>query len=264
MQSTFDEVFATSAGAMNAAYFLSGQPDLGISIYYQDLVSRAFFNPWRIWKIVNVDYVFDHVVVKSKPLDTEALHRNPSRLFVAAIDHDAALPLLLEVTRGPASVLTCLKAATAVPVLYNRRVVVNGKRCMDGGLLVPFPILDAIAHGCTHILVLLTRPAEYICPPWGQIKGRLLDLICSGGDGKLWRLLRKNPDVDLVFRNLALGRSLAPGHINIATICPEPSDGIKRTETDKESLWHAACVYAEQTLRLFGRNDISLDIARPH
>src|ERR1043166_10127871 len=36
----FDEVYATSAGVMNAGYFLSGQADMGITIYFEDLTDR--------------------------------------------------------------------------------------------------------------------------------------------------------------------------------------------------------------------------------
>src|SRR6185295_930091 len=263
MTETFDEVFATSAGAMNAAYFLSGQADMGISIYYEDLADRAFINPWRFWKIVNVDYVFDHVVIKSKPLDLEKLRGSPTRFFAAVIDRDLCRAMLVDVNHGSEAILTSLKAATAVPVLYDRCVLVDGKRCMDGGLLNPFPIQDAIRQGCTDILVLLTRPADYVCAPINPIVGRLLDLVCSGGNQKLWTLFQRNCAADRAARNLAFGKSDVPAGVNIATICPNPSDQVDRTATDPHALWKAAFVYGERTLRLFGRSDIPLNIAPP-
>src|SRR5690348_395584 len=60
----FDEVYAASAGGVNAAYFLSGQGTLGISIYFDDISNRRFINPLRFWKMLDVEYVYDHVVVK--------------------------------------------------------------------------------------------------------------------------------------------------------------------------------------------------------
>src|SRR3954471_8473526 len=44
----FDEVYATSAGVMNASYFLSDQPDIGITVYYESCTSRLFINPLRL------------------------------------------------------------------------------------------------------------------------------------------------------------------------------------------------------------------------
>ena len=75
---TFDAVYATSAGVMNAAYFLSQQPLLGIRVYYEDLASRRFYSPLRPWKVLDVDYVFDHVVTVSKRLDVARVLASPS------------------------------------------------------------------------------------------------------------------------------------------------------------------------------------------
>jgi len=52
----FDEIYATSAGGVNAAYFLSGQGKLGMTVYFDDIANRRFINPWRLFKIVDVDY----------------------------------------------------------------------------------------------------------------------------------------------------------------------------------------------------------------
>src|SRR5437764_7370914 len=44
----FDEVYATSAGVMNASYFLSNQPLVGITVYYDSCTSHLFMNPLRL------------------------------------------------------------------------------------------------------------------------------------------------------------------------------------------------------------------------
>ena len=46
LESAFDEIYAVSAGAVNSVYFLSGYGWHGLSIYYDDLISREFFD-WR-------------------------------------------------------------------------------------------------------------------------------------------------------------------------------------------------------------------------
>jgi hypothetical protein len=76
----FDEVYATSAGAIIGSYFLSHQADLGITIYFDDLTTGRFINPRRPWKVMDLDYVFDEIVTSKKPLDTPRLLNSPSLL----------------------------------------------------------------------------------------------------------------------------------------------------------------------------------------
>ena len=79
----FDEVYATSAGAMNASYFLAHQPDSGIRVYFEHCTTRAFFNPLRFWKVIDVDYLFERVVTTEKPLNVSRVLSGRPRLFVA-------------------------------------------------------------------------------------------------------------------------------------------------------------------------------------
>lgn len=43
----FDAVYGSSAGAMNATYFLSGQRE-GVSIYYEDIANKTFIDLGRL------------------------------------------------------------------------------------------------------------------------------------------------------------------------------------------------------------------------
>src|SRR5947208_3716724 len=48
LEHVFDTVYGASAGAMNGAYFVSGQGAYGITIYYDDLGSRRFASFARV------------------------------------------------------------------------------------------------------------------------------------------------------------------------------------------------------------------------
>ena len=53
-----------------------------------------------------------------------------------------------------------------MPLVYRRPIHYRGRRYVDGATFAPVPLLDAIADGCTDILVLLSRPlAEAATPP---------------------------------------------------------------------------------------------------
>jgi len=52
-------IYASSAGAHNAAYFLSKQSKLGSSIYYEDLINNNFIKKENLSR-----YVFDILIKK--------------------------------------------------------------------------------------------------------------------------------------------------------------------------------------------------------
>lgn len=232
LNDVFDDVFATSAGVMNGAYFLSGQPEIGISIYHEDLADRRFFNWLRLWKVMDVDYVFDQVVVKTKPLAVERLRASPTRFHVAVMDVADATTHLLDASRGPDATLACLKAATAIPVLYNRTVKVSGRHCVDAGIKVPFPIEAAMELGCTHIVTLLSRTSTYQRGRYSLWQRTMFKTLFARNKPWLRDLLDGYPATDRRLRNIALGRTQSEYPAKLATICPGPAfDGMQAVDT---------------------------------
>ncbi|MEY2499624.1 MAG: hypothetical protein QOD12_3180 [Verrucomicrobiota bacterium] len=259
----FDEVYATSAGVMNASYFLSNQPRVGITVYYDSCTSRLFMNPLRVWKVLDIDYLFDQVVTNDKPLDVAKVVASPSKFFLALIDKSTGEGIVVEKTATGTPLLQVLKAATSMPVFYNRTVDVDGRPCMDGGLAIPFPLEHAIANGCTDVLVLLTRPVDYRCaePTWTS--RRLFDLICARGNSAVSRAFAKHHEMSRAARDLAFGRVAARAGVNIATICTEAPESIHRTSANPRVLYEAALNYGRKVLRVFGAEDQAWNLPPP-
>lgn len=247
----FDEVYATSSGVMNAAYFLSDQADLGITIYYEELAGRRFINPWRVWKVLDVDYVFDRVVSIEKKLDVERITQSRSRFFVVMMDAKTGELILIDTQKSKTPLLSLLKAATAIPVLYNRSVEVEGRQCIDGGLLSAFPIEQAVANGCTDVLVLLTRTANFRRGKPGWISRRMFNLLCVGGSVEVKRIFAGHHEKENRTRDLALGKHAGAEGVRIATVCAVGDEGIERTTRDAGKLKRAAELYAERVRRIF-------------
>lgn len=248
----FDEVYATSAGVMNASYFLSNQPMIGITVYYDSCTTASFMNPLRVWKVLDIDYLFDQVIRNHKPLDVSKVLAARPQFFVAAIDRDSGEGKIIDIKNSQSHLLDILKAATAMPVLYNRSVLVDGRPCMDGGLAIPFPLPQAIAHGCTDILVLLTRAVDYRSKPPSRLNKTLFDLICARGNSKLNALYAEHHTISNSSRDLAFGRKMPPSNVNIATLSIRKPEHINRTTSDAKLLYEAATEYARQTIRVFG------------
>ena len=256
----FDEVYATSAGAMNASYFLSDQPELGISVYFDNCTTRHFLNPLRIWKVIDIDYLFDQVVSKDKRLDVDKILSSRTKLLVAVIDRRTGAGTMIDTKATQAPLLSVLKAATALPVLYNRAIDIEGQPFLDGGLAIPFPIEQALANGCTDVLTLLTRPANFSLDVPGWASRKIFDIVCARGNANFNQTFSLCHERSQAARDLALGRVATPPGINIATICTDEPETIQRTTNDRVLLRSAAVNYGRKTLRVFGADAEAWDI----
>src|ERR1041384_6310916 len=78
----FDDVYATSAGAVNAAYFLSGAGHLGADTYYRVLCDGRFLDWRRPWKLVDIDFLIDEVFTRLRPMEAAAVLASPSRFWI--------------------------------------------------------------------------------------------------------------------------------------------------------------------------------------
>jgi predicted patatin/cPLA2 family phospholipase len=248
----FDEVYATSAGVMNASYFLANQPELGISVYFDNCTTRHFMNPLRIWKLIDIDYLFDQVIARDKRLDVDKILSSRTKLFVAVIDKRTGAGRVIDTKATRTPLLSVLKAATAIPVLYNRTVDIDGQPFLDGGLAIPFPIEQALANGCTDVLVLLTRPANHYTDAPGWASRRMFNLIFAHGNTGLNQAYSLCHERSRTARDLAFGRVATPPGVNIATICTDEPETIQRTTTNRALLRSAAINYGRKTLRVFG------------
>jgi predicted acylesterase/phospholipase RssA len=266
MTDIFDEVYGASAGAVNAAYFLAGQAAYATSIYYQKINNTRFIR--RLWhrKIVDIDDLFDSIIAGDRPLRIDRVLASKSRLFVTIADASTGEAFLGLAQSSETPLLTLLKASTAMPLLYNGLVSVNGRDCFDGGLVNPLPIHEAIASGCTDLLVLLTRPASFRgCLP-SSIEQRVFDRICARGNDRLLRAFCSTYLHENATRDLVLGREAPPDGINIATICPEDSDPrIERMTRNTTQLKAAAIASAKRTFEAFGHPvEEFVEVLRPY
>ncbi|MEQ1909744.1 MAG: patatin-like phospholipase family protein [Vicinamibacterales bacterium] len=250
----FDEVYATSAAVMNASYFISNQPLLGISVYFDNCTTRQFVNPWRFWKIVDVDYIFDDVAVHEKPLDVARVAASSSRLQVAVIDRRTGDAFMVDARSHGIPMLRILKASAAIPILYNRTVDIGGRPCMDGGLAIPFGLKHAISDGCTDVLVLSTRPPDHASKKPNWLHRLLFNVLCARGRSAVNRVFAERHLRSRELRDLSTGRTPPPAGVSIATICAEADENIERLTRDRQKLHSAAVSYGRKVLRVFGKN----------
>jgi predicted patatin/cPLA2 family phospholipase len=158
----FDAVYGSSAGAVNAAYFLAGQARMGTAIYYEDINTRHFIDLWRTFRgrpIVNLGFLLDEVSMKRKILDTARVLASPTPLAVLATDAETAEAAVFRGFQDGADLLMAMRAGSTMPVTAGHPCEYRGRRYLDASLSEPIPVPSAEADNHTHILVLLTRPS---------------------------------------------------------------------------------------------------------
>ena len=89
----FDAAYGASSGAFNAVFFVSKQAVYATSVYYEFLNNKKFINLRRFFlrePIVSLDHVLEHVIVKEKILDWEAVLESPIPLKIATTSVEQA------------------------------------------------------------------------------------------------------------------------------------------------------------------------------
>jgi predicted patatin/cPLA2 family phospholipase len=189
----FDAVYGSSAGAINAAYFLAGQAAFGTSIYAEDINNHYFIDLRRILTgrpVVDLGFLLDEVALKRKPLNTARVLASPTPLTVMATDVQSATRTALRGFADPASLLTALRAGATMPVLAGAPVRYDDRLYLDASITEPIPVSVAEADGHTHVLALLTRPGApgrsisafdrwYVLPRLRRLSPALADLYAG-------------------------------------------------------------------------------------
>jgi len=160
---SFDNVYGSSAGAINAAYFLAGQAAFGTTIYAEDINNSRFISLPRLLTgrpIVDLGFLIDEVATRRKPLNTARVLASSSPLTVMATSVDTAARAPLTAFPDGVSLMLALRAGATMPVLAGPAVTYAGRRYLDASLTEPIPVALAEEEGHTHVLALLTRPSD--------------------------------------------------------------------------------------------------------
>jgi len=254
----FDNAYGTSAGAANTAHFLSGEGHLKADSYYRVLADRRFYNPWRLGKIVDIDFFVDEVLTKLRPMEVDRVMHSVTPLWVSMGDFATARTVLFHAQAGKFPLLRILKAAAALPIVYNKLIDLGDVRGFDAGSVSPFPLDEALAHQNTHILVLLAKPQAFTNSPLGGLERFLLKYRFARGNKAILDMYERAPGNCNRLRNLAHGRTNSAGATAIATVAPI-SESVGRTTQNCELLQSELISAARGTLRLFGHPEDQLD-----
>jgi predicted patatin/cPLA2 family phospholipase len=155
-----DAVYGTSAGAVLGGWYAAGLAHLGcrtwdhvgdrrIMSYRRALLGRG--------PVIDFRHLYSERYPNEFGMDVEALRRAPFPVHATVADADAAEPLYPDLRRV-ADPLAYLHATSAIPLVAEAPVHVDGRRLVDGGILDPIPIRKAVQDGATDVVLVLNRP----------------------------------------------------------------------------------------------------------
>lgn len=250
----FDAVYGSSAGAINAAYFLAGQAAFGTSIYAEDINNHRFISLARLFTgrpVVDLGFLIDEVATRRKPLNTAKVLASPSPLTVMATSVDTAARAPLTAFPDGASLLLALRAGATMPVLAGPAVMYGGRRYLDASLTEPIPVTIAEEEGHTHVLALLTRPGDsprattafdrlYVLPRLRRLSPALADLYSD-----------RSAPYGALLECIGAGRGPL-GRAEVLGVRPSPPV-VSKLERSRVTLKSAARLGYDAVMRTFGQ-----------
>jgi len=171
-----ETIYAGSAGALDAAYFLSGQHDLGSSIYWEDLCDNFIFplhvflgtydlfinrfvrplKDTEVRSVINIDYLLS-IMSNIKPLNLETLATNKINLFVKLLNLRSGE--VVYVRAQDKCLMELFHAAINIKPFYFPDTYFEGELFVDGTIKEPIGIQSIVTrHPNRKIIVIINEP----------------------------------------------------------------------------------------------------------
>lgn len=153
-----DMIIAASGSAPTSVCYLTHQYDIIPKVWLESLSTRRFVNPWRFWKIVNIDYLIDIVLKQRNQLDMDKLAHSDIVLHIPLTDSKTGKIEYIS-NKTELDMWEVLRASVSVPIYTNLFSVkgncVGGKFYSDSSPAARFQlhVKKAIAEGATKIVV---------------------------------------------------------------------------------------------------------------
>ena len=172
-QITFDYCLGVSAGSANLMSYLALQRGRNKRFYVDYADRREYMSLSNLLKkgsYLDMDYIYSTLSDSrgEDPVDYDAFSASPSQYVVVATDARTGLPHYFTRTDVKRDDYAIVKASCCLPIAC-KPYWVDGVPYFDGGVADPVPYRRALADGCSKLVVLLTRPSDFVRPPLGHL-----------------------------------------------------------------------------------------------
>lgn len=172
-QISFDYCVGVSAAAGNIASYLAGQRERNLRFYTEHLHDPYYFGLRSLLKtgdLFNIRRIYGTMSYPDgiDPIDFDALMANPSELELVvtnAADGSAEYHSKRELKRDD---FRLFMASCAIPAVC-KPIELDGKLYYDGGMSDAIPVERAFAQGCDRVVVILSKPRDYVRKKQGML-----------------------------------------------------------------------------------------------
>lgn len=257
MSNAFDAVYGASAGAMAAAFFVSGNASAGATVYYEEINNRRFVNPWRLLStkpVLDLDFLVYDIFDGKVPLDFDRIISSQTKLCVVATEVKEARKQVFSDFSSKASILESLKASASNPLITGSPVIIDGRGYWDAILSESIPIQSAVEDGCTHYVILRSRPVNEKRSATGKIEASLAKFLMKGhGSRALEAYCSKDRAYEQELTQIGeLGEESL-------VVAPTPGTKVSQTSANRDKLLSAAKDGYQNTIRAFGIHDATVN-----
>jgi len=157
----FDTAVGISTGAPMLGFFLAGQIQQHLDIYWNEAGGDKFVSFARLWKggrpVADTDYIAG--VFRGK-MDQGAIIRSRTKFYAAATCVRSGEGHLLDVKKVAPDPVEAMHASYAMPKLCGRVVTLDGTEYLDGAVSMSMPIGRIIEEFRPTDLLVLTNCAD--------------------------------------------------------------------------------------------------------
>jgi len=257
---TFDIVYGTSAGAFNGAYLIAGQANYGGTIYYQNINNytfidlRRFFSPGK--SVMSLEYLVYEVATKQKVLDCQAIINSPIPLVMIVSSVEELKAVHFRNFSSADEIYKGLVATARMPVIAGPPVNIKGLHYYDGGVFESIPFHSAIADGCTHVLVFLSRPMGRQIPKPNIFEKVTTRVALRKYPGIEQALDKRREGYPKIIESLISKTQNGDGPPYIYAVQPSLNfHEVNRLERDRQKLLNGAIAGFSAVFKLFSEKD---------
>jgi len=158
-----DTIFAVSAGALFGINYKSNQIGRALRYnlkYAHDKRYMGLYSLFTTGDIMNREFCFKKLVYDLDPLDFETYNKSNIEFYAVVTNLETGNPEYIEIKDAKKD-MEYLRASGSMPFVSNP-VEINGNKYLDGAVSDPIPLKKALEMGYEKIIVVQTRPADYI------------------------------------------------------------------------------------------------------
>ena len=223
-----------SAGSANIASYASGQRGRNLrfyTVYSKRKEYMGFGQLLRKGNFLNLDYIYGALADQNgeDPFDYSTFKDSDKEFYVVCTDAHTGLPRYYSKEDVKLDDYGIIKGSSCLPVV-NQPYKFNGRKLYDGGLSDPIPYKKAFNDGCDKVIVILTRPKDYMRKP---NKDRRMAKIIKVRYPKAAEALANRADT---YNKSLLECKELEKEGKVLILAPEDISGLKTLTTDRKLL----------------------------